>query len=103
MEARRRLEGFLDKGGERLILLALLALSAEGENLLDQVPATFGGFEYGIQVVPYTVCFLGGVIKRQFRISKDDSEYVVEVVGDAARQGANSLHLVGLAELLLGS
>jgi len=40
----------------------------------------------------------GGLLKN-FRVSKDHSKQVVEVVGDSSGQPANGLYLLGLQEL----
>ncbi len=41
-------------------------------------------------------------IKAQFRVTQDNGEHVVEVVGDAACEGPYCFHLLRLDELLLG-
>jgi hypothetical protein len=45
----------------------------------------------------------GELVDDERAVAQDDGEKVVEVVRDAARELADRLHLLGLAELLLGS
>jgi hypothetical protein len=43
----------------------------------------------------------GQALPDHLPVARDDAEQVVEVVGDAARQPSDRLHLLGLTELLL--
>ena len=45
----------------------------------------------------------GDVVRYKFRETNDGGEDIIEIVGDASRERAEGLHLLRLAELLLGT
>ena len=70
----------------------------------QQLPGQRGGFLHG----PGDLAGIGGLlaVHRQLLADKtgvavDGHQDIVEIVGDAARQPAHGLHLLGLAQLLL--
>src|SRR6185503_12197567 len=75
-------------------------LAAEGE----QLPGEGGGAVPGLEDLGDLAA--GGVAvveagDHELGVADDDEQEVVEVVGDAAGEAADGLHLLGLAELLL--
>ena len=74
-------------------------LAAEGEEALGEVGRPLGRGHDLVYVRPETSSLSDAHLDKVGK-PHDDGEDVVEVVGDAAGQGAHGLHLLGLAELL---
>ena len=96
----KELHGLLDDAAQTERFLLLLGLSAEGEHLPDELPApepaSMTLSRWCSSRLP-----LGAWPFTQFGEPDDGREDVVEIVGDAAAERAEGLHLLGLAELLL--
>ena len=76
-------------------------LSAEGQELARERRRLVGGLADPLGIDAERV--LGGQPPQdEVAVAADDHEQVVEVVSDAARELADGVHLLGLAELLLG-
>ena len=76
-------------------------LSAEGEKLARERRRLVGGLAGALGMGAEWI--LGGQPpQHQIAVAADDHEQVVEVVRDAARELADGIHLLGLAELFLG-
>ena len=75
-------------------------LAAEREQLPRQRRCMGGGLPDLVDVVGARVALVEGV-REQLRIARDRREHVVEVVGDAAGELADRLHLLRLPQLLL--
>ena len=89
--------GLFHDGRHRHGPLFRFLLAAEAEDLPHQIPGAIAGREDLVQV---GVDFRIGVFEAgQLGITHHRPEDVVEIVGDAAGQGADGLHLLGLAEL----
>src|SRR5215510_2332311 len=75
-------------------------LTAEGEDLLDQVTGAFPSDEHFLEVAlhPTTVW---NIIQGQFSITQDGGLNVVKVMGNPPCEGADCLHFLDLAELSL--
>ena len=54
-----------------------------------------------LQALSQLLLPLEGAVQAQLRIADDGREDVVEIVRDAAREGADGLHLLRLAQLPL--
>ncbi len=67
--------------------------------MLDQIPRPQRSGLYLIQIVMHPA-LLAGMLHGQFVVAQNRAENVVEIVGDAAGQGAYGLHLLGLKQLL---
>ena len=96
----QQLEALADDRGDEHRHLFRGRLAAEGEDLLHQV----GGAAAALADVQQVAVHLGarlGVQQGHVREADDAAEDVVEIVGDAARQGADGLHLLGLAHARL--
>ena len=90
----------LDEFAEVDGLLLLVLLAAEGEELAGEAGGAFGGggdLVDGLAAVAIEV----GQFAERGDLELDDREQVVEVVGDAAGQAADGVHLLRLAELIL--
>lgn len=86
-----QLAGVLDEAfhGHRVID-RFHVLPAHGRNLLHHVPGLFGSFaDLPGVVINFTLGV--GVGHNEVGIARDGGEEVVELVGDAARQGAHEL------------
>jgi hypothetical protein len=90
--------GFLDNPVQLDRLHFVFALPAEGQNLLDEVFGPQAGLEHLLHVVGE-----GGIRRGIFHGHFGESDHggkdVVEIVGNAAGQRADGLHLLGLAQL----
>src|SRR5712692_80516 len=75
-------------------------LTAEGENLLDQITGTFPGGEHFFEMALHPTA-LRDIIQGQFRITQDRGQNVIKVMGNPPCKGADRLHFLGLAELSL--
>ena len=104
------LDIFRDGGGEEFDRLLddgcdeqgthfLFPFPAEAQNLFYQFPGPFGGNEHLLEILPVLALPRHGV-HDHFRIADDRHENIIEVMGDAAGQGADGLHLLGVAEFL---
>jgi len=75
-------------------------LAGEGKQLIDYVGGSLGGLLYLLKMLSQRrrgrFPFLG-----QFRMTEDNSQHVVEIMGHAAGQPSHCLHLLGLTELFL--
>ena len=76
------------------------ATAAEGQDALDQRFGTQRGAHRGIDVTALRRAF-GTVVLHHLAVAEDRREDVVEVVRDAAGQGAHRLELLRLAQLRL--
>ena len=77
---------------------ARLRPAAERENLSDEIRGVLGAARTSRRwSCAGEPC--GHADRGQLRVAGNDAQEVVEVVGDAARQGADGLHLLGLLEL----
>ena len=96
----KEVHGLLDKAAQLQRHLLLLALSAVSEQLFNDLPAPepclHNPSEEVLLVVP-----LDRTALCQFGKPYDGRKDVVEVMGDAAGERAEGLHLVRLAKLLL--
>ena len=92
--------GFSDDREEAGGAAWLLAAAAEGENLGDEVA---GAVARGDDVLDVGAEWMGGcqVEVGELGVAKDDAEDVVDIVGDAAGEGADGFELLSLAELAL--
>ncbi len=77
----------------------LLALPAEQKDLLHEVGRAAGTLQDGLQVV-LELGVVAALHLGHLRVADDRAQDVVEVVGDAAGQGAHGLKLVGLGGVL---
>jgi hypothetical protein len=75
-----------------------VGLAAEGQDLFDQVLGPVAGLEDLIQIPGHHTSF-GNTVPGHVRIADDRPEDVVEVMSDAAGQGADGLQFLGLKEL----
>src|SRR5208337_3401403 len=91
------LEGLPDHRGALERQFLLLRLSAEGEDLLDELPAADTRGEDALHVPPDRRS-LGALVYCYFRKADDSGKDVVEVVGYATGERPDRLHLVGLTE-----
>lgn len=66
---------------------------------MNQISGTLPRLDHLFQVVSEST-IQGLLTGAQFRIAQDSSQDIVEIVSDAARKSAKSLHLVGLPQLL---
>jgi hypothetical protein len=82
--------------GQRVQALA----AREGQQLAGQGPALLGRQAHRLDL-PGQLVLLAGAPLDQLDIAQDHGQQVVEVVGDAAGQLADRLHLAGVAQLLL--
>jgi hypothetical protein len=95
-EQRRHLEQeALEVASHRLDLPA----AAEGQQLLCQLCGAAGRLEHEVEVA--LRLGVAGAQRGHLDRAHDPAEQVVEVVGDAARQLAYRLHLLGVVKLLL--
>jgi hypothetical protein len=95
-EFRRLLDDQADLDG----LLRVLLVTAEGQDLLDQVGGPPGTQQDGLQVT-VDRRILGALAQGHLRVPEDGAQDVVEVVGDPARHGPDGLRLVGLCGVSL--
>ena len=72
----------------------LLTGATEREELLDEAPGAPTGREHLVQISPREA-LVRNIVHRQFGIPHDRRQDVVEIVGDATREGANRLKLLG--------
>ncbi len=96
----QHLQGFLDNDCRLERDLFAFRLTAEGEDLFDQILGPMTGFDDLIKILRDRGTGRA-VVPGQFRIAEDGPEDVVEIVGDAAGQGADGLHFLGLLQLRL--
>ena len=89
---------FAERGGEVDYLGGDHLAAAEGEQLVGEFGGALAG---GLNVGDLLAQGVGGGHEGQqeIAVAEDDGEGVIEVVGDAAGQAADGLHLLGLAEL----
>ncbi|BBL24908.1 hypothetical protein CT3_23630 [Comamonas terrigena NBRC 13299] len=73
-------------------------VAAEGQDLAHQVAGALAGF-FDLAQAFLQRAVLGAVGHGQFHIAQDGADDVVEVVRNAAGQGAQGLHLVRFAQL----
>ena len=73
-------------------------LTAEGEDLLDQVTGAFPGGEHFFEMAlrPTTV---QDIIQGQFSITQNCGQNIIKVMGNPPGEGADCLHFLDLAEL----
>ena len=76
----------------------LPGLPAEGQNLVDQFRCPLAGLA-DFRNPRVLAALRRGVLKQQIRIAQDRIEHVVKIMGHAAGQGADGLHLLGLEQL----
>ena len=95
----KEFQGFPDEGRDLDRPPLLFLLAGEGDDLLDHVLAAPGRLEDLAQTVGRrAVRFLAG--QRQLGVDQDGQQDVVEIVGDAAGQRPQGLHLLPLADPL---
>ena len=85
---------------DRFDLLRMLA--GEREQALHQCGGALGGLARRIEQALNARIVIADPARGHVDIAEDHGEHVVEVVRDAARQPADRLHLLRLAERLLG-
>ena len=73
-------------------------LPAEGEELAGEAGGALRGLQDLLELAPLG---LARVAHQELGVPQDDAQRVVEVVGDAAGQASDRLHLLGLQELRL--
>src|ERR1700681_236592 len=78
------------------------AAAAEPEDAIDERLGAPGRVHHIIDVAPQRGV-RRGLLLHELAVAQDCAEYIVEVVGDAACQGAHCLHLLRLAQLCLQS
>ena len=83
-------------------LEALGGVVAEAEDLAHQVAGAQAGLLDLVEVAPHARVGVADVHERHGRVAEDHREDVVEVVGHAAGEQADHLHLLHLAEFVLG-
>ena len=76
------------------------AAAAEAENAIDQHLGALGRVHDIVQVAAQRAVWRR-LLLREFAVAQDRAEYVVEIVGDAAGQGTDRLHLLRLPQLRL--
>src|SRR3974377_1404008 len=76
-----------------------VGLATEGQDLSDEVPASEAGLKHLFPLMLH-MCIARNVVEHHLRETDNGCQDVVEVMGYAAGEGADGLHLVGLAELL---
>ncbi len=96
----QELHGLRDYGAQSQRFLFLLVLPGVGEHLSDQFPPPEARFQDPLQVMSLRAPF-GDIVGRQLCETYDCREHVVKIVGYAARERAEGVHLLCLAELLL--
>jgi hypothetical protein len=79
-------------------LAACRVLAAEREELAREGGRALGGALDQLDGLAHAIVDLP---QQELAAAQDDREQIVEVVGDAAREAADRLHLLGLAELAL--
>ena len=89
------LDAFLEVGDDRIERLA----SRERQQLARQALAAIGGRMHGVDRLQ--MLRVGEPAAQQLRVAADDHQQIVEIVGDAAGQLSERLHLLRLGELLL--
>jgi hypothetical protein len=72
----------------------------EGEKLRGQARAALGGIPRGLGELSHAV-FVRCTVFDKLEIPGNHHEQIIEVVGDAARELADGLHLLTLMQLLL--
>src|SRR6202041_982093 len=72
--------------------------AAESENAFDQHLGALRRVHDIVEVAAQRAAFRG-LLVRQFAVPQDCSEYVIEVMGNAAGERADSLHLLRLSQL----
>ncbi len=77
-----------------------LRLPAEGQYLPDKIACPLGGLYY-LPKGLFHLLIMFSRYQGQFRITEDAAEDIVEVVGDAAGQGADGLELLRLPHPVL--
>ncbi len=94
----QKCERFGDQTRQLHGLAFLLALAAEGENLLHQVFGPAPRDADLLQVIPYW----GGrrnTTQRQLCIAEDGAQDIVEVMGNPPGEGTDGLQLLDLSQL----
>jgi len=96
----KQAEGFLHDGLERDVLQLLRPAPAEGQDLPHQVARAQAGL---LDLAEGGLCRMAGfqLGHGELDVAQDGAEDVVEVVRDAAGQGAERFHLLGLVQLRL--
>ena len=77
-------------------LARLFRLAAKGEHLLHQGFCPLAGRNDLLEIAP-RLTVLWYIVECELRIAENDGQNVVEIMGNATRQGTNSLHFLGLA------
>ena len=93
--AAKELVRLLDQGRQPQGVSSGLGLSAEGQDLLDQIPCALAMPSRSAR------CFFWAVVARdvvegQFRVAEDNGKHVIEIVRYPARQSPYCLHFLGL-------
>jgi hypothetical protein len=73
-------------------------LSTEGKDLLHQGGGPGTGGQYFVEI-PDSRRILRHLVPGHFGITENGAEDIVEIMGNAAGQGADGLHLLGLLQL----
>ena len=87
--------------GDVDVLRLQIALAREGEELRHERRRLIGSDERGEELAPELRLLLH-VLRHRIDIGADHHQLVVEVVGDAAGEAADRLHLLGVPKLALG-
>ena len=99
-ERPQHARGVRDEGVEVDDLRLQHLLAAEGEELAHEARGPLGGAHDVLHLAQARVVRVEAPA-QQLAVAHDHREQVVEVVGDAAREPADRLHLLRLAQLLL--
>ena len=75
-------------------------LAAEGQQLPDERGSAIGGFADMVKRGSQSFILLRFLL-HQLAVAFDDGQQIIEVVSDAAGQGADGFHLLLLTKLLL--
>ena len=96
----QQFERFLGDDSDIHRFSLLLPLAAEDQNLVDQILRPLAGLHHLLQV---TALDIRSVLIQhgQFGIADHGGENIIEIMGNAAGQGADGLHFLGLPELRL--
>src|SRR5262245_33217999 len=73
-------------------------LTAEGEDLLDQVTGALPGGQHFFEMALHPTA-MRNIVEGQFTITQDGGQNIIKIMRNPACEGADRLHFLGLAEL----
>jgi len=94
----QQLEDLLDNGLDLQRFSFQIGAPAEGKDLLDQFLGAVGGREYVAQK-KLALTVRGQFMAGHLRKTNERGQDIIKIMGNTPGQGADGLHLLGLAEL----